>query len=284
MQHSLNNHSLNINDDINCKESFVSPKLTVEDLTTALYEVSQTLQRTNQELLRSQQEQLDLLTNISHDLRSPITAANISIEYILDNPGLSEIELNKLHQLILKKLNYMNHLIEDIFLFSSLHTLHSNLHFETHSINKLLKEFYCSCQQDPRYKTCLLVFDVPAYFSYHVNVDTKLIIRLLDNLYTNALKYSDSPQVIQLMGSRFNESFVQICISDNGIGISSQHLDKIFNQSYMVSDSRTPDNSTGNGFGLAIAKSIVTLHGGTIWCESKLNEGSNFYFTLPIIL
>lgn len=264
------------------KDQFITPELTVEELSKALFEVSQTLQKTNQELLEAQQQQLDLLTNISHDLRSPICAVKSGIEYMIESDDLLPQERNQILKMMQKRIILIERMIHDIFLLSSLHSCNKKLELEPLSIGIILEEYYYSCEQDPRYQTSSLELQIPPAFPYTVKVDATLLVRVLDNLFNNALKYSNSPAYIQLSASIYHNDYILICVKDHGIGIGKEHIHKIFNHSYTVSDARTPSDTFGNGFGLAIAKSIVTLHGGSIWCESQEDIGSDFCFTIPI--
>ena len=114
-------------------------------------------------------------------------------------------------------------------------------------------------------------------------MDTDHFYRVLDNLFTNALKYSleDATITLGAMLSSDKKNVI-IFVRDTGIGIPASSIQKIFERSYMVSSARTP-SSSGTGLGLSIAKTIIERHNGDIWCESKEGHGSTFYLSLPIL-
>jgi signal transduction histidine kinase len=265
------------------KTPFIAPELTVEELTQALYDTSLKLQQTNQELIQSQKELQEIFTNVSHDLRSPVTAIRNSVEYLLSSESLEEIETNNILHIVLRRIDFLEQLINDVFLLTSIDSTQESFSFESINIGMLLEDFFFTCYEDKKYSSCKLHLDVPAHFPYQVLTDGKMLVRVLDNLFNNALKYSDGELNITLFADLVDASTIKISVIDTGIGIANEHIDKIFDRTYMVATSRTPSTVTGCGLGLSIAKSIIEKHNGSIWCESKLGEGSVFSFTLPIL-
>lgn len=271
------------------KQPFIKPELTVEELSLALYEANQNLSQKNKELDEanhklqlSQQELLDLYTNLSHDLRSPITAIHNSVEYLLSLPNLCTNETSSILTLLMSRIFYLEQMVNDMFLLSSLDSHSKELHLETLSIGLFLEEFFFNCEADLKYEQRTLILSVPTNYPYQVSIDCPLLFRVLDNLFTNALKYSDVDSSITLSVSHTNQ-FVTISVSDTGIGIAQEDCERIFDRAYMVSTSRTPSVSSGCGLGLSIAKSIIERHHGKIWCVSEPGKGSTFSFTLPIV-
>ena len=112
-----------------------------------------------------------------------------------------------------------------------------------------------------------------------VMADTDAILQVLSNLLENAVKYGGGERVV--VGSRDVPGAVEFYVQDFGAGIASEHLDRIFERFYRVDKGRSRD-SGGTGLGLSIAKHIILGHGGTIRAESELNQGSKFFFMLPI--
>jgi len=114
-----------------------------------------------------------------------------------------------------------------------------------------------------------------------VYVDRLKIQDVIENLVENAIKFNDKKEKkIRISGRSVDDKFIQIEISDNGPGIPSEEQEKIFQKFYQVEEYFT-GKVEGTGLGLALAKRLVETHGGRIWVESKLGEGSTFYFTLP---
>lgn len=268
------------------KNQFEKPELSVEELSHALFETTLKLQTTNEQLTKQEQQNKEFYANISHDLRAPVTAINNSIEYLLSNDSISQAELINTLKMMQKRTNYLSKLINDVFLLASLEsnaagTVCSKVHKEPVDISFFLEDYFYLCEADCRFEQVNLTLDIPDNFQLTMDIDPNLMHRALDNLFTNALKYSSSAPAITL-GAYLEQNALCIYVKDNGIGIAKKHLEKIFERSYMVQKARTPDQQNSSGFGLAIVKAIIEQHGGTIRCESELKKGSRFIITLPI--
>jgi len=266
------------------KAEFVKPELTVEELSIALYYANQKLNQTNNELIQMQKEQAEVYANISHDLRSPITAIKNSMEYLLTLDTLDSEDFLPTISLMHHRVDYLEQLINDLFLLSSIDSSQKDLQFETVKIGIFLEDFFFTCEADRKYANRCLCLNVPEDLPYMVSIDCKMLIRVLDNLFSNALKYSSDESSITLTAVPKDNSTILISVADTGFGIAIEYLAKIFDRTYMVSSARTPGQFSGCGLGLAIAKSVIENHGGNIWCESQLGKGSIFKFTLPVII
>ena len=265
------------------KDPFVAPELTVDELSKALYKVTQSLQQSNELLIQSKARQQLFFSNISHDLRSPIAALRSSVEYLQMYQDLDSSEQAQIYDIMMKKITYMEQMINDLFLLSTLETKQRELQLKEVPIGSYLEEYYISCRQDPYYKNSILKLELPTEFPFLVQLDPHLFLRVLTNLFTNAMKYSEGTPYIKLSASLFKDDMVVVTVEDHGIGIAPEHLPHIFEESYMVSAARSPSATNSNGLGLAIVKSIVESHGGSIWCKSIEGQGSTFYFTLPLL-
>lgn len=263
------------------KNNFSKPELDTEDLSLALYNVTQKLEQTNAMLQKTQQQKDLLFANISHDLRSPITAIRTSIEYLLSLENIEKKELISTLELMERRSIYLEHLVNDVFLLSSIQVNNNMFHYETLNLAFLLEDFFFTISEDNQYESRNLFLDVPEDFSAIVQVDSKMFLRVLDNLFTNALKYSHKDASIRL-NAFIEGAQVHVTVEDTGIGIEPEHLDKIFETSYMVESSRTPSSTTGTGLGLSIVKAIIEQFQGDIWCQSTVGVGSTFHFTLPL--
>lgn len=264
------------------KNAFSKPELNTEDLSIALYNATQKLEQANALLEESQKQKDMLFSNISHDLRSPITAIRNSIEYLLSLEEIDKKELTSSLKLMERRSIYLEHLINDVFLLASIDINENMFHKEELNLTYILEDFYFMVAEDSRYENRKLHLDVPEDFECMVSVDSKMFLRVLDNLFTNALKYSLEGASITLNAYKDN-SYAHILVSDTGIGIEAEHLSQIFEPSYMVESARTPSSTTGTGLGLAIVKAIIQHFGGTIWCESTPLKGSTFHFTIPLL-
>lgn len=265
------------------RRDFVKPMLTVEELSEALYRTNRQLEHANAQLRRNQEDLKAVLTNISHDLRSPIAVIQNALEYLLTSDTLDKGETASILGTICSKADYMEQLVNDILLLFSQGPLEQTVHMEMIELSCLLEDYY---QKHAAYYERInrnFILDIPHGAFCTVLGDRRMLLRLLDNLLSNALKYTAEGDTIRLSCSpERSADKVKISVEDTGAGIAPGHLERIFDQSYMGDESRTP-GIRGYGLGLSIAKTIVSKHGGEIWCESRLNEGSVFYFTLPLL-
>lgn len=255
----------------------------------------------NRELKESEEARSRMLENISHDLRAPITAIRNSIDYLKDVDSLQKIDPKELAQilnLLDLRTKTLEVLIQDLYYLTSLDGDMNALERIEVPIGQFLEEYYFAAQMDLRYKDRTLKLEVPEDFSPIVSIDVSKMTRVLDNLFSNALKYSDigchiilgAYKVTDEMKKDYDENLKQknlvaFYVRDNGMGIAKEDVSKIFDRLYRVSKSRTPGEKevSGNGLGLAIVKSIVTKHHGSIYCESELGCGCTFTVLLEVV-
>ncbi|MCD9025009.1 sensor histidine kinase [Cohnella silvisoli] len=223
-----------------------------------------------------QQTRNELLQNISHDIRSPLTIVQGGIRAMMlgieIEPGQKDKFLNTIYDRIL----YINTFIDDLFELSHLEQSRENAALETiHFADWIKHEFdsFASTIQlaGLQYESSISV-DPQAV----ITINPHEIRRVLSNLVHNACKFSSIGGTVHLHASSSNGEVV-VYIEDRGVGIASEHLPSIFNRAYKV-DQTTSSN--GSGLGLAIAKEIIERHNGLIWVESEPGKGSRFYFKL----
>lgn len=265
------------------KIQFIKPELTVEDLTMALHQANLKLTEANIRLLDSEKKRSELLANISHDLRSPISTLRGYVEYLLsfNQPDQEEVLF------ILNQMNYkfhsLDYLLNEMFMITSLDSSEDKIILKPYLIKKCLEDYFLSCERDKNFAHRQLSLEIPVDLSCYVLLNLEMFVRALDNLFSNALKYSKEQDEI-VLGAAFSENEIIIAISDTGIGIKEDMLTRIFERTFMISDSRTPESAKGCGLGLSIAASIMEKHEGRIWCESTFGKGSTFYLSLPIYI
>jgi two-component system sensor histidine kinase VicK len=114
---------------------------------------------------------------------------------------------------------------------------------------------------------------------YFVEIDPDKLTQVIDNIISNALKYSPEGGKVRF-GMTVEEGFLLIQISDEGMGIPKENVDRIFDRFYRVDRARSREMG-GTGLGLAISKEMINAHGGVIWAESKYGKGTTIFFTLP---
>jgi len=265
----------------------------VEDRTAALLESNRRLEMINREIERMEQSRNRLLTNIAHDLRTPVTLIQGYVEAILDGVIDEPGERAKYLGLIGTKASGLSTLIEDLFELTQLESRKATFNMRRVQIDEMVSDLYL------KYETDIVTAGVnPALLRPRwehpysdkgpwVMADPERVDRVFANLIYNAVKFTPNGGRITVRyapgpteGAKGRLADVVIAIADTGPGIPAEDLPNVFDRFYKAPRSRT--QAPGSGLGLSIAKEIVELHGGRIWVESEPDKGSTFYFTLPV--
>lgn len=255
---------------------------TIESLSAKLLAATAELSESNRELQKLQKERSEMLANISHDLRAPITAIRSAVDYLLSGHNLTEDDYRSSLKLIDRRTKTLENLIQDMYYLFCVEDTSKELALEEVDAAMFLEEYFYDAIVDSRYDNHNMNLNIEDGLSCTITVDLQKIVRVLDNLFTNAAKYSPTGTDITLKASvDKNNSTLTVAVIDNGSGIPEDALAQIFNRTYTVSSARTPGSETGSGLGLSIVKAIVERHGGTVSCTSKIGEGSCFSLTLP---
>lgn len=262
------------------KKKFELPNLTVEKLSEELVIANLKLTQANEKLRQAEQARSEMFSNISHDLRSPITAIKNSVEILSDMAEYSPEKVKPLLAIMNRRIDTLEQLINDIFLLVSLDNNCKKMHLEPLPIGFFLEDFFFCREADSYYADRTLLLNVTEDLKTLVLVDPHELERVLDNLFTNAYKYSNEGDTISLATKLENDRVI-VSVSDTGIGIAKEHITKVFDRCFIAEKARTPSASS-TGLGLSITKSIIEHFNGSIWCESSLGEGSTFSFSLPI--
>ena len=243
-------------------------------------ELSKKLLEANLELQRSENERRKIFENISHDLRAPLTAIRSTIDLLMETER-DEKNANLL-KILDKRAQNLEELVQNLYYLTKLENGSEKLVFEELPVSFFLEEYFFSAEIDERYADRKLSIEVPEYLDVMVLADANKITRVLDNLFTNAWKYSDSGAEI-ILGAYSDEEYVSIYVKDSGVGIPKEAIPHVFDRTFRVSKARTPSENSGSGLGLSIVKSIILQHGGSVACESSIGEGSTFTIKLPLI-
>ncbi len=227
-----------------------------------------------------EQDMRDMISNVSHDLKTPLTAikgyAEGLLEGIADNPE----KRDKYIRTIANKANDMTSLVDELSYFAKLDTNKLPYKFETVEAN----EFFEDCAM--KYKVELEMKDFELNYSSEIPdgvmvvIDIEQIRRVLNNLVGNAVKYrnNDIHGIMTIRVTDANDS-VRVSVGDNGIGIAKAELPYIFDRFYRSDKARTSGRA-GTGIGLAIVKKIVEEHGGRVLARSELGAGTTISFTV----
>lgn len=234
---------------------------------------------------RKQKEEYDrkrneLISNISHDIKTPISSIIGYLEGIMDGVADSEEKKDKYIETIYKKALYMNKLINDLALFSRLDINQLDFEFEvvysSHYLNSLYED----------YKFELMEKAVEFSLTEHLGCDTKALIdkktfrRVFDNIINNSINHMNKQDPKISIYSEEQGNNIIIKIEDNGVGIPSDKLEAIFERFYKIDSSRNTEIG-GSGLGLSIAKQIISAHQGNIWAESIPGEGTSIILAIP---
>ncbi|MBE9176263.1 PAS domain S-box protein [Synechocystis salina LEGE 06155] len=258
---------------------------------TSRKQYEEKLQFTNQELERATRLKDEFLANMSHELRTPLNA----ILGLTD--GLMEGVFGQLNSKQLKSLNTVNSsgkhlltLINDILDLSKIEAGKIDLQLAPTNVNQLCKDSLSFVKQLAYQKAIELNCQIPNNLP-ELSLDERRIRQVLINLLNNAVKFTPQRGKVDLIvtlpspevpaNSLPNTAYVvHFAVIDNGIGISSTDMSKIF-QPFVQIDSALNRQHNGTGLGLALVKRIVELHNGTVEVTSNVNQGSCFSFTLP---
>lgn len=221
----------------------------------------------------------ELISNISHDLKTPLTAIKGYAEGLLDGVAVTPEKQEKYLKTILTKANDMSILVDELAFYTKIDC--NTIPYSFKPIN--LHEYFDDCIEelglDLEVKNVELTYINDTAPEVEVVADAEQLKRVINNIMGNAVKYLDKKEGHIQIRVHDKGNFVQIEIEDNGIGIPPADLNYIFDRFYRADASRNSKKG-GSGLGLAISKKIIEDHGGRIWAESTLNEGTTILFTL----
>ena len=221
----------------------------------------------------------DFVANVSHELRTPLSVIKGYIETLVDGHQDMPLEdRERFMRTIQRHTERLNSLLEDLLTLSRLESINPGLRRESTDLAQLLNGIFADYRVRPVAADHKLTSSIdPAVGS--LLIDPLKITQVLENLIDNALKYTPKGSQIDV-SAKLRENKPEICVRDNGPGIPEADLPHIFERFYRVDKGRSREKG-GTGLGLSIVKHIVQLHGGQVRVESKLGQGTAFYFTLP---
>ena len=220
----------------------------------------------------------EFLGNVSHELKTPIFNIQGYISTLLDG-GLEDATINRNYLVRAEKsVERMINIVDDLESISKLEVGELIVDSSPFDVYALVMEVYYAQEINAATKNIKLVFRDP-YTAFYVDADKDYIRQVITNLITNSIKYGKEGGETE---SRFFdiEDNILIEISDNGIGVSKEHLPRLFERFYRVEKGRSREQG-GTGLGLAIVKHILEAHGQAINVRSSEGVGSTFSFTLP---
>lgn len=242
-------------------------------------EMRKRLKDNAEENVKFDRESKELISNISHDLKTPVTAIKGYAEGIMDGVADTPEKMDKYIRTIYNKANEMNRLINELTLYSKIDTNRIPYNFNTIPVYA----YFDDCAEE-------LALDLESrnvefgYFNYvegnvKIIADPEQIKRVINNIINNSLKYMDKPKGKINLRIKDVGDFIQVELEDNGKGIAAKDLTYIFDRFYRTDASRN-SSTGGSGIGLSIVKKIVEEHGGKIWATSREGTGTTMYFVL----
>lgn len=257
----------------------------VQERTIELELANHHLSQANEDLAMAEVARRELLSNISHDLRTPITSIHGYIEAITKGIVNSQEEVHYYLHRIQDRIFSLNRLINDLFDLAQLESGRMNFSFEVVTIDKLLNHLTRTYELDVKKEGLTFKVKIPNVKNELfplVEVDVARIDQVLSNIISNAIKNTEAGSIdVQLDTNKLSSGYVTIIIHDSGYGIPEEEISLIFNRAYTKSRN---SSKQGHGLGLAICKEIIHAHNGDIWAESKLGEGTSIYIELPVVM
>lgn len=257
----------------------VASKDEIGELSMAFDEMRKRLKGSLELQLQYENNRKELLSNISHDLRTPITAIKGYVEGIRDGVADTPRKMEKYINTIYSKAVDADKLIEELFLYSKLELSKLDFKFTEINIVKYLEDCMEELQFDLEKRNLTITFNSEGRAPIQVKADVQQLKRVIINIVENSVKYMDKDKGKIDIELEDEGDYVSIAFKDNGQGISKESLPYIFDRFYRADLSR---NSTtgGSGLGLSIANMIIREHGGAMWAESAEGHGTDIFFTL----
>ena len=242
-------------------------------------EMRKRLKESTEEKILMDKENKELISNISHDLKTPITAVKGYVEGIMDGVADTPEKMDRYVRTIYNKTNEMDHLINELTFYSKIDT--NRIPYTFSKLN--VEDYFSDCAEElgleMETRGIELVYANYVEKGVQVIADGEQIRRVIHNIVSNAIKYMEKPKGIIQLRVKDVGDFIQVEIEDNGKGIAAKDLPYIFDRFYMTDVSRNSSKG-GSGIGLSIVKKIMEDHGGKVWATSRLGIGTIMYFVL----
>jgi PAS domain S-box-containing protein len=248
--------------------------------TTERRKVALVLEEAQQERGRLQEE---FLSHVSHELRTPLTAIYFFTTNVLDGVfGDLTPEQHRHLALALDNITQLKDMVSDLLDITRVETHKLGLARQSTTLVKVISEALSTCRTNAAAKNISLHADCAANLPL-VWADPARVRQILTNLVDNGVKFTPDSGTISVKAKFFGEDhdFVCVSVSDSGCGISTENREVIFDRLAQVKDSGQVSRS-GLGLGLFISRELVSRHGGRIWLDSRPENGTTFYFTLPV--
>jgi two-component system phosphate regulon sensor histidine kinase PhoR len=225
-----------------------------------------------------QQRNAEFVSAVSHEMKTPLAGIKAYVELLVDGDAEDERTREEFLEVINSQADRLQRLIDNLLNLARIEAGVVNVSKKTRSLNELLEEALHVVQPSAEAKQIELLSDLsPMYLG--VLADRDMLLQAVINLLSNAVKYTAEKGRVSLR-SRLEGGHLRVEVQDTGVGLSEEDCQRVFEKFYRVKKDK--DMASGTGLGLPLAKHIVEeVHGGRLWVESTLGEGSTFIVTIP---
>ena len=240
---------------------------------------AQTKQREIEQLKKAENFRREFIADISHELKTPIFAAQGFVHTLIDGAVKDKNVRTKFLKKAAKSLDALDRIVQDLLTISQVESGVVKMEMENFNINVLIQEVFDQFEDKVEKKDIELLFENDCPKNLYVFADRHKIFQVVLNLVSNSIKYRKNEHTFVVANLVEEKKDVEITLKDNGIGISKKHINRIFERFYRIDKSRSREKG-GTGLGLSIVKHILEAHHTHIHVKSKQNEGAQFSFKL----
>lgn len=227
----------------------------------------------------AEKQNRELIANITHDLKTPITSIRGYVEGIMDGVADTEEKMDRYIKTIYNKANSLNALINELTGYSKIDAREITYNFVRISVDEYFGDCASEMIFDLQEQGVKFVYDNRVKKSTAVLADPVQLSKVIHNIISNSVKYKSPERSVIRMRLKDMGDYIQVDVRDNGMGIPKEDTEKIFDRFFRSDASRNSDKG-GNGIGLSIAKKIIEDHGGRIWATVDGSVGLTIHFTL----
>ena len=220
----------------------------------------------------------DFISNLSHELRTPVSVIRANSETLIDGALEDKKQAKVFAKAILHNSERLSDMVSSLLDLTRIEYGELKLNFQNINLNEFIENFILSISNLSKKKNINIQYK-PTHIG-DINADPQAIERILNNLVDNAIKYSKEDSKILISTSNDSDDHIRVMVEDNGPGISDEDQDYIFGRFYRTASARATDNQ-GSGLGLAIVKHLVNSLNGEVGIDSVPGKGSVFWFTIP---
>ncbi|MBY0427443.1 MAG: ATP-binding protein [Cytophagales bacterium] len=253
-------------------------RLPISSINQEIFRYANKKEQEIDELKKLENYRREFLADISHELKTPIFAAQGYIHTLLDGAMDDKSVRDKFLKKAAKNLDGLNNMVQNLIALSQMETGEVKMDFEYFDLVPMIKEVFDQLDGKAEKKECILKLVTEPNMTYYVSADYFKLKQVFTNLIENGIKYGNEKGNVNVILTRDKEE-VLVSVKDDGPGIPPEHLNRIFDRFYRVEKSRSKDKG-GSGLGLSIVKHIIQKHNSKVSVTSKVDKGTTFSFTL----